>query len=211
MPNIGKLLSGYRVFKATTFLESKDIMNHGIKQGIIKPSTLIITTSGLQISPDKLLGCNAGDLFVIRNLGGLVPKYENKDSTIAAIEYAISNMDIENIIVLGHNYCHSVEEMMKDSPSNNVTDNENISSWLGMTKDARDLVVNELHDKETSEQEKIYEQEIIINCIKNLIEYPKVTEKMKKNNLKVFGWYLNILSGDLMILDPDTGYFEPVD
>lgn len=209
MPDISKLLSGYRVFKNTTFTEVKEVMNHGIKEGIIKPSTLIVTSSGLQISPDKILGCNPGDLFVVRNLGGLIPAHDAKDSTNAVIEYALYYLNIENIIVLGHSYCDSVTKMLKEN-YNEILENENISYWLNMTKSSRDLVINELSDLEENKKERIYEQEIISKSVKNLIEYPEVKKMMKKNKLLVFGWYFDILSGDLMALDPETGYFEPL-
>ena len=69
MPNVGKLISGFRVFKAKTFQKQKDTLKHLLEQGQ-KPSTMIISCSDIRIAPAEIFATNPGELYIINNIGG---------------------------------------------------------------------------------------------------------------------------------------------
>ena len=91
MPNIAKIISGFKVFKATTFQKQKDVIEHLLRQGM-KPSTMIISCADIRIAPAEIFSTNPGELYIISNVGGLVPKYDSKGihGILAAIEYAVT-------------------------------------------------------------------------------------------------------------------------
>lgn len=212
MSDIGKLISGFRVFKATTFPKQKDMIRHLIEQGQ-KPTTMIISCADIRIAPAELFATNPGELYIINNIGGLVPKYENNGvhGILSAIEYAVNDLQVENIIVLGHAKCDSIKMMMSDkfSATNNGL-SESMKTWLSIAKEARDAVKKEMGDKDEETQQASCEHESIIISMRNLIGYPYIAERMKKNKLNVFGWHFNVESGEIMAFNPDTSFFEPI-
>ncbi len=212
MSDIGKLISGFRVFKATTFEKQRDTIEHLMHQGQ-KPSTMIISCVDIRISPAELFASNPGELYVINNIGGLVPKHDENQvhGILSAIEYAVTNIEVENIIVLGHAKCEGIKMMMSDQFSA-VKDglSESMKAWLSIAKEAREAVKDQLSTKSKEEQQKSCEHESIIISMKNLLQYPYVAERMKKNKLNIFGWHFNIQTGDIMAFNPDNGFFETI-
>lgn len=212
MSNIGKLISGFRVFKSTTFERKKDIIHHLLAQGQ-KPTTMVISCSDLRLAVSEIFASNPGELFVINNVGGLVPKYETTGThgILAAIEYAVEDLEVENIIVLGHAKCHAIKMMMSDKFVDKKRGlSESMKTWLSVAQDAREIVKEELADKSEEEQQESCEHESLVISLKNLSQYPYIAKRMKANTLNICGWHFDIESGDIMAFDPDTGFFEPI-
>lgn len=227
MPTFDSLIGGFRVFKATIYEEQKTLIHHLLVQGA-KPTTLVITSSGLRVSPDKLFSCNPGDLYVVRNLAGLIPPYKEGGArgTVSAIEHAICNIGVKNIIVLGHAHCEGIKELLKGETnasagfhSDNIASDENskissdvdpVASWLSIADEAKNAVLRDLADKTFEEQEKACEEEVILVCIKNLLSYPFVQAAIERGNLDIYGWHFDIETGILKSFNPETKFFDPI-
>ena len=213
MPDIGKLISGFRVFKATTFEQQKDIISHLMIQGQ-KPTTMVISCVDLRIAPADLFATNPGELYVVNNIGGLVPKYDSEGvhGILAAIEYAVNDLEVENIIVLGHKKCESIKMMMSDKFASETDGlSKSMKAWLAIASEAREVVKKELHDKSEEEQQSACEHESIVISLRNLMGYPYVAERVNQGKLKILGWQSNIVeTGTIMSFDPDTGFFEHI-
>ena len=210
MSDFEKLISGFRVFKSTTLEQKKDVIEHLLRQGQ-KPSTMVISCVDIRVSPSEIFATLPGELYVINNIGGLVPKYETTGvhGILAAIEYAVSDLKVENIIVLGHAKCDSIGMVMSDrfSSSNNSL-SVSMKTWLSIAKDARDAVKKEMSKKSAEEQQLACEHESIILSLKNLMTYPYVTKRMAQDKLKIFGIQFNIETGEIMAFNPESNFFE---
>lgn len=208
MTNFGKLISGFRIYKATIHEEKKSVIRHVLRQGL-RPTTLFIACCDLRISPDNLFSSNPGDLYTIRNIGGFVPPYSNSgaNGVMAAIEYAVSDIYVENIVVLGHAKCEAIKCLMSNN-HNTDRESKNIGAWLSIADKAREAVLKHMAKKDRDEQEKACEQEAIILSLQNLINYPFIKKRLDEDNLGVFGWHFNIEEGMLKGFNPETGYFE---
>ena len=211
MPDIGKLISGSRVFKATTFQQKKDVIEHLLEQGQ-KPTTLVISCADIRLSPTEIFATNPGELFIINNIGGLVPKYEAKGvhGILASIEYAVTELQVQNIIILGHAKCDSIKMMMSEKSASNNKLSESMKTWLSIASEARDAVRKELSTKSDEEQQDSCEHESIVISMRNLMGYPYVEKRMKENKLNIFGWHFNVESGDISGFNPDTKFFEAI-
>jgi carbonic anhydrase len=212
MTDIGKLISGFRVFKATTYQKQKDIIGHLLEQGQ-KPSTMIIACSDLRVAPAEIFSTNPGEIYLVTNMGGLIPKHdaEGIHGIMSAIENAVVNIGVETIIVMGHARCASIEIMMSDkfvAEKNGLS--KSMKTWLSVAAEARDAVKKEMSDKSPEEQQSSCEHESIIVSMRNLVKYPYVAKAISKNKLKVVGWHFNIETGDIMAYDPATKFFEPI-
>ena len=210
MADFGKLISGYRVFKATTFQEQKEVIKHTLRQGV-KPTTLFITSSELRISPDNIFSCNPGELYVCRNIGALIPEYSNEKAggIIAAIEYGVKVLNVENIVVLGHSNCDAIKQLMSDDDSA-IQGTTAIKDWLSIASEARDSVKKALKNKTPEEQLHACEQESILVSLKNLLTYPFIVERIENGDIDIYGWHFDIETGTLMAFDPETKFFDPI-
>ncbi|MDB2414241.1 hypothetical protein N9W34_00540 [Rickettsiales bacterium] len=211
MSEINKLISGFRVFKATQYQEQREMVGHILRQGI-QPKTMIICCSDMRIAPGKIFSSNPGEIYVVRNIAGLVPTYTETGAhgVLAAIEYAVRVLNVENIVVMGHSKCDGIKALMSDAHDASHKGSNSIQNWLSIANEARDAVKAALKDKSQEEQEESCAQESIILSLKNLLGYPWIMKRIEENKISVFGWYFDIEEGNLRCFNPDTQQFETV-
>lgn len=90
-----------------------------------RPRTLFITCTDPKIFPNAIMGSDPGELFIVRNLGNLVPAGQFDPSIEAAIAYAVTELKVSRIVVCGHSDCSAMRTMLTPT----VTDRR-IKSWL---------------------------------------------------------------------------------
>ena len=99
-----RLLSGFRRFREKYF----DAANSPYTKLALSqnPKTLVIACSDSRVDPAIITSAEPGDLFVVRNVANLVPPFEpgsgSHHGVSAAIEFAVVNLKVENVVVLGH-------------------------------------------------------------------------------------------------------------
>lgn len=212
MSEIGKLVGGFRIFKSTTYQEKKDVIEHLLEQGH-KPSTMVISCTDLRVAPAELFSTNPGELYVLNNIGGLVPKYDTEGvhGMMSAIEYAVNEVKVDNIVVLGHAHCNGIKMMMSERFTSSVDGLSNsMKIWLSLASEARDAVKKEMADKSEEDQQLACERESVIISLRNLLTYPYIIKAIDNNKLTIHGWYFNISTGDIVAFNPDSGYFENI-
>jgi carbonic anhydrase len=206
-------VSGFRIFKSTIYQEKKDIIEHLLEQGH-SPSTMIISCTDLRVAPAELFSTNPGELYVLNNIGGLVPRYETEGvhGILSAIEYAVNEIKVANIIVLGHAHCNGIKMMMSDRfDSDNVYALSNsMRTWLSVASEAREAVKKQMSDKSEEEQHAACERESVVVSLRNLLSYPYVIKAIDAKKLTIHGWHFDINTGDIVAFNPDNGYFENI-
>lgn len=212
MPNVEHLINGVNSFKATVFKQRQDIILHSLQQGL-RPSTLVVTGCELRISPDIITSSNPGELYTVRNVGGFIPPKDNKYAlcSMAAIEYAICDLEVENVIILGNRYSSAIR-MLIDRDDIGMLDEHTdpMNEWLSIAYPAKKRVIDSLPDATYEELEDELEKQTILLSIKNLIEYDWVRERLENDVLKIFGWRFDITTGSLFGFDSTTRTFEPI-
>jgi carbonic anhydrase len=211
MSNIGKLVGGFKTFKVTTFAQKQDIIHHLVEQGQ-KPTTMVISCADLRLSPAEIFASNPGELYVVSNVGGIVPKHDTKgiNGILAAIEYAVTILEVENIVILGHAKCDSIKMMMSEKSLSGKGLSEAMKAWFNVASEARDAVKKEMSNASEEEQHKACERESLVVSLSNLMEYPYVAKRMKDKKLNVFGWHFNIETGEIFSFDMNTNFFESI-
>jgi carbonic anhydrase len=113
----------------------KDLAQHGQK-----PHTLFITCCDSRVDPSLITHTKPGEIFVLRNIGNMVPPYHEKEgtySTLAAIEYAVLNLEVSTIIVCGHSHCGACEAIWNHNGVGIHT-----KQWLNLASPIKEYLVN---------------------------------------------------------------------
>lgn len=204
-----ELFDGALSFYEDDFSKNKDFYI-GLKKN--KPHTLFITCVDSRIDPNRITNSLPGDIYVVRNMGNMIPPYENNINSgflaaISAIEYAVSMLEVKNIIICGHSNCGACASVYKDDEVLNKT--PYVKKWLELLHPTRNKV---LELKPDSDVKKIWLTELlnIQQQLHNLITYPFICDKFDKGELKLFGWYYIIESGDILNYNILTREFKSI-
>lgn len=150
-----------------------------------RPFAVIVTCSDSRIVPEIIFDQGLGDLFVIRNAGNDLDEH-----VLGSVDYAITHLGVNLVIVLGHESCGAVGEAMKGA-----TGNPEIDSLINSIKPAIDLCKKENRytlDNIIKAHAIQDAQEILAD--KNLENY------MKKHDVKIVPAYYNLQSGQVEFL-----------
>lgn len=208
---IDKLVKGNKKFKNTKFPKLERTFNDLVEYGQ-SPDVLFIGCSDSRVVPDLILNSKPGQMFILRNIGNFVPPYKadhDFHGTSAAIEYAVSILNVQDIIICGHSHCGACAALYQDlSKDKHLI---HVHKWLDLGKNA----VNPKFFKttDTIKQEKILrktEQESIKYQLENLLTFPEVYKRVKESKLNLHGWYYKIEDGSIDYYDPKKKKFKPL-
>ena len=168
------------------------------------PKTLFIGCSDSRMVPYMLTGTGPGELFMVRNVGALVPPCcgtpdGGHHGTAAAIEFAVLQLDVQRIIVCGHTHCGAIRALYEDLSPEAV----NLGAWLDLARDAV------LPVQSTPEALRRTEQRAIALQLERLMEYPMVRRRVDAGVLTLHGWHYVIEDGEVNVFDFQTGAFVP--
>jgi carbonic anhydrase len=210
MPATDKLIAGYKRFREGYFETNKKLLLKLAQDGQ-SPKIAIVSCCDSRVEPTVILDCEPGDLFVIRNVANLVPPCENNDSfhgTSAALEFAVTGLEVESIIVLGHTQCGGIRALM-DGPSSS-TPRSFIATWMKQLEDVRNSI---LSNEDLVSQEQRYhacETQGISQSLENLMSFPWIAERVNQGTLQLHGWRYDLGSAELFALQSGTREFEKV-
>lgn len=203
-----KLIEGFQRFKKQYFGDDSRLYA-SLKNG--QPAkTLMVACCDSRVDPAILTDCDPGDLFTIRNVANLVPPSEDDDSrhgTSAALEFAVNNLEVENIIIMGHANCGGIKALWDDVGD---AQTQFINPWVSMAQPAKDWVKNTLSSASNEEQIKACEQRAVLESLANLMTFSFVRERVEQGTLSLYGWYFDIAAGELLCFNPTIGAFEVV-
>jgi carbonic anhydrase len=209
MKPLEKLIKGYFEFRNKYFSGENPLFG-SLSQGQ-HPKTLVIACSDSRVDPAIVLNSEPGDLFVIRNVANLVPPFEmggGYHGVSSAIEFAVRDLKVENVIVMGHARCGGIHALVTNTHSG---PGSFIGSWVSMLRKAKDDTIAQLgNNASTVEICHMCEQEAIKVSLENLKTFPFIRDALFQNRLRIIGWYIDIETGKLAQYDPLLNIFKPV-
>lgn len=204
-----KLLKGHQKFKEIKFKKNKDLYLKLVKEGQ-HPGTLFIGCSDSRVIPGLITGSKPGELFTIQNVGNFVAPYkpdEDYHSTASAIEYAVSVLKVDDIIVCGHSHCGAIKSLYKDLDKE--VDLVHTNKWLELGNEAKKVA----QLVGGSEEEKLINTEKLSAMfqLENLLTYPAVKRRVDEGTLHLHVWYYKIETGEIEYYDDIKGSFIPME
>jgi carbonic anhydrase len=175
-----------------------------------KPDTLFIACSDSRVVPNLFASTNPGDLFVLRNIGNLIPppSSDQDNSALAVIEFAIRSLGVSDIIVCGHSECGAMQALSAGTESLCCP---HVESWLRHGEKALHKVRRGITlDKTLSEHNQI-SQVNVLQQIEHITEYPFIRERMERKELRVHGWWFDIAKADVYCYEQTLNAFVLID
>ena len=202
------LVDGFHRFREQHFADDDALYRQLVQEGQT-PRMLVVACCDSRVDPALVLDCAPGDLFVIRNVANLVPPAENRSGgrhgTSAALEYGVTTLGVEHIIVLGHAHCGGIRALM--SGQRTGESDSYIDSWMRLAEGARVDAERELGGATLEERERTIEQRAILASLDNLKTFPWIRERVEQGMLTLHGWYFDMEHGQLLGYDTATNRF----
>jgi carbonic anhydrase len=199
---------GHADFQKVAFSKNKQRFSNLIQNGQ-NPKALFIGCSDSRVMPAMITGSKPGDLFIVRNIGNFVAPF-NPDSdyhaTAAAIEYAVSVLEISDIIICGHSDCGAIAAMYKDIPK--TQENIHTIKWLELGKEAKKVAMLAYKNESKEKMLRYTEKISVIYQIDNLLTYPDVKKRVDEGSLYIHAWYYDMASGEIEYYDEESYEFK---
>lgn len=205
------LLAGYRTFMRDHFAHETARYRHLADKGQ-SPETLVIACCDSRAAPETIFNAAPGEIFVLRNVANLIPPYEpdgEYHAASAALEFAVQSLKVKNIVVMGHGRCGGIKAAL-DTESAPLSPGDFIGKWMSLIAPAAEAVSgNQLMTP--SERQTALERISIRYSINNLRTFPCVDILEKKGKLTLHGAWFDISTGELWVMDHQTGDFKRPD
>ncbi len=207
--NLEEYAKGNKLFRLY-FKENQESLLELVKNGQ-SPKALFIGCSDSRVIPDLMVQTNPGDLFVLRNVGNFVPPFkpdEDFHATASGIEYAVSVLNVQEIIICGHTHCGACQSLYEpiDDPSLIHT-----KKWLELGESAKSSAILSLGvDAPREELLRLTEKLSVVKQIENILTYPNVQKRFEDGNLHIHGWHYDIETGKIDYYNADTYEFLPL-
>ena len=206
------LLLRLRHFRSDYFPRHQQRFQDLVAQGQ-HPKTLFIGCSDSRLVPYLLTGSGPGELFIVRNVGALVPPYDptltspsnagaarplaGLHGTTAAIEFAVLSLHVERVVVCGHSHCGAIRAAYEGAPAEAVA----LTAWLGLLDEAL------LPVQPCAESMRRTEQRAVVLQLERLMGYPMVRREVEAGRLTLHGWHYVIEDGEVHVFDAQQGDF----
>ena len=205
-----RLLDGYRRFRQERFLvEAQRFRELAHGQA---PRTMVVGCADSRVDPSTIFSAAPGELFVVRNVANLVPPCEENGTyhgTSAALEFAVTQLRITDIVVLGHGMCGGIAAAL--AAAENRPAGRFIQPWIDLLSLVRDEVRKDPSLSSPAARQRALEHLAIQHSLKNLQSFPFISDAMKNGQLAPHGAWFSIAEGELHWLNHSSKLFEPVE
>lgn len=206
-----RLIDGYRAFQEKRFINEHGRYKLLAEKGQ-RPEIMVIGCVDSRVSPEVVFDAAPGELLVARNVANIVPPYEphggTQHGTSAALEFGVQALHVKHIVVLGHAQCGGIRAFAdKQEP---LSPGDFIGRWMSQIAPAAD----NLDQKEQHSHDDYLRQLEFASVklsLKNLMTFPWVQSRVESRQLELHGAFFGIAAGRLLVRDPATGVFEPIE
>lgn len=202
-----KLITGIREFNQLVSHDYHDLYSKLTTQA---PDALFIGCSDSRVLPNILSQSEPGELFVVRNVGNIIPVSDlngiafGDESEAAAIEYGLNTLHIDDIVVCGHSNCGAMNALLK---GRDKIQSPNLRSWLRHA-DKSFVFKEQLKFPEgLSEADRLSQANVLLQ-LENIKTYPIVQEMLKKSNIKFHAWWFDLKLVKVLTYNQEENQFE---
>lgn len=206
------LLGGYAHFRKNRLPRERERYEELAEAGQ-KPDTMVIACCDSRSAPEVVFGAAPGEMFVVRNVANIIPPYAPDDEyhgTSAALEFAVQELRVKHIIVMGHGRCGGIaafRSQMTGDALKPLSPGDFIGKWISLLEPvAKNLKCT---GSETAEElQGKLEVASIRQSIEHLKTFPCVSILLEREQIGLHGAWFDISTGELWTMNEETGEFE---
>lgn len=202
-----RLIEGYREFRRQRWPDERAHYAELAKGQ--RPEFLVIACSDSRADPATIFSARPGELFVIRNVAAIVPPYEPEESThhgtSAAIAFAVLQLPLRGILVMGHAKCGGIAAALDNRIAENIPF---LSAWIDLLEPSRQRTAG-VQDYAARHVEM--ERDSVRLSLERLMTFPFVADRVNSGALALHGARFGIADGKLEVLDSQSNMFAAVD
>jgi carbonic anhydrase len=211
MSQLEEMILGYRRFRETGWTRERERWSELAERQ--SPKTMVLACSDSRTDPSLIFDAKPGQMFVVRNVANLAPPFETSHGyhgVSAALEFAVTQLEVQELLVLGHGSCGGCAAALTGQFDDaDHGEGHFIATWVDMLKDAR-TAVRAQHDALDDAAFLAMEHEAVKVSLANLRTFPWVIERERDGRLTLHGGHFSISEGRLYLLDEAEGEFRPV-
>jgi len=199
------LLEGYRRFREDVW-PGERLRYELLSERGQRPETLVVSCSDSRVDPPTVFGAAPGELFVIRNVAGLVPPYQPDGGchgTSAALEFGVRVLKVARIVVLGHAQCGGVKAAVEGAPPEA---SDFVAPWMALAGQVLGCAPN---SASRADRLSLCELAVVRLSLENLLTFPWIAEAVAAGRLTLHGMQFDIHTGVLANVGPDG--LEPIE
>jgi carbonic anhydrase len=178
------------------------------------PDTLFIACSDSRVVPNLFASTDPGDLFVIRNVGNLIAPADSDGlsqsdtSGAAAIEFAVTNLAVTDIIICGHSECGAMRALLN---GRHAVEPFHLRGWLRHGETALENLEKNAGPDPTLARHNQLSQLNVLSQIDHLKTHPCVRECVQAGRLRLHAWWFEIKNADVYAYESSLGRFALID
>jgi carbonic anhydrase len=210
MHYLDQLIEGYRRFRETDWARERERWSE-LAEGQ-SPRIMILSCADSRVDPAQIFDAKPGEMFVVRNIAALAPPYETSrgfHGVSAALEFAVSQLEVGEILVMGHGLCGGCAAALTGQfDDTEPGEGHFIADWVRMLDQAT-ATVRARHPQLGVDAFTEMEREAVKVSLANLRTFPWIAEREAAGRLKLHGAHFAIAEGCLYVLDEAEGDFRP--
>jgi carbonic anhydrase len=192
------LMDGYARFRKGSWRRHRKRFSALARDGQFPPA-MVIACADSRVAPEMIFDCAPGEIFVVRNVSALVPPYApdtGNHGTSAALEFAVTALNVRTIVVMGHSKCGGIRALMRGPEGDH---GDFIESWMAIAKSARARVCDSPGAESQSFETlcTACEHESIRVSLANLLTFPWIASRVAEGKLTLAGMHFNVETGKL--------------
>ncbi|MEU9990112.1 SulP family inorganic anion transporter [Streptomyces sp. NPDC048045] len=181
-----------------------------------QPAQLFLTCADSRLVTSMITSSGPGDLFVVRNIGNLVPppgEEYGDDSVAAAVEYAVEVLGVRSVTVCGHSGCGAMQALLTAGPGDMATP---LRRWLGHGRPSLERLADDRRTRPRLAGRAPCD-EVEELCLTNVVQqlehlraHPPVARALATGALELHGMYFHVGEAQAYLLDRTGKVFEDV-
>jgi carbonic anhydrase len=166
------------------------------------PHTMFLTCADSRVPPMLMTGSHPGELFVVRNIGALMPPigHDSLNDEGAALEYAIEVLGVRNVVICGHSKCGAMTALYEGKSLDGLP---SLARWAkGAGALAGDLSKFESVNEAT--------KACAVRQLESLLSYSVVKDAVALGAVRLTAWFYDVETSEVWEWVPERESYFPV-
>jgi carbonic anhydrase len=203
-----QLKAGIRRFQTEVYPRNVETYVRAVKEPQ-RPLALFVACADSRIDPVEITQSEPGSLFVLRNIGNMVPAYgEMLGGVSAVVEYAVSALKVKHVVVCGHTDCGAMGALIQPDAMDEMPA---VKNWMNNAAAALSVTKSlaKAEDRPEAFVRRLTEENVLLQ-MQHIRTHPSVAGAMAREELTISGWVYDIGTGQVRISEDGGRVFHPV-